>query len=74
MHDARTRADHFDDRAGELKHREFARITNVYRARDLILRRHEFDQPIDEIIDVAERTRLRAVPVNRQDRGQAGPG
>ena len=55
------------------KHREFARVADVYRAGDLILCRHEFDQAIDEIVDVAERPRLRAVSVEPSDLGRAEP-
>ena len=65
MDDARARARQFTNDIGKLQHREFNRIADVDGPNNLVRRSHQAHEPVDEIVDVAERARLRAVAVDR---------
>ena len=58
----------FDDVRGELgklAHGEFDRIAEIHRTSDVVGRLHQADQPVDEVVHIAERPRLLASPIDR---------
>src|SRR3954451_15041670 len=60
VHDLRPRAGDLDNRLRELQQRELVGIADVDRM--VVARLGEADDPVDEVGDVTERPRLRAVP------------
>jgi hypothetical protein len=66
VNDVRWQAGQVDYRLGQLPDGELGRIADVDRARHLVRTVHQADQSADEIVDVAERARLRSVATNRE--------
>ena len=64
MHDLRLSADFLEHDLGQLEHGEFTRITNVDRSNRFRLL-HQPQEALNEVIDIAEGTRLRSVAINR---------
>lgn len=64
MHDPGARAGKADDDIRQLPDREFAGIAEIERAGDVIRRRHQAQEGVDEIVDVAEGSGLLAAAVN----------
>ena len=57
----------FADLFGKLVHRKFARIADIDRQMNVFgFGVHQTDNAFDQIVDIAERTRLRPVAVDRQ--------
>src|SRR5262245_30026564 len=65
MNDFRSGAGNVDDDLRELTNREFLRVSKVYRSDNPVAGFHQPNQTFDEIVHVAERTRLPAVAVDR---------
>src|SRR5262249_17138364 len=61
---ARARVRQFTNDIGKLQHREFDGIAYVDGPDNLIRRSHQAYKALDEILDVAERSRLRTIAVN----------
>ena len=61
----RTRVGQSDHPIGQFAHRNFVRIAHIDRAGDAVAGRHQADEPIDQVVDVAERAGLAAVAVQR---------
>ena len=49
----------------EFENRELDRIAEIDRAGDIVAGRHQPHQAVDQIVDIAERARLRAVAIDR---------
>ena len=64
MHHARFRPGQIDNGFCKFCYRELVRIADIDEADDLVLALHEPDEPVDQVVDIAERTRLRAIAIN----------
>jgi hypothetical protein len=60
----RLRADELEDGFGELDHRELDRIADIDRAGDVVGGVHHTDHAVDQVVDMAEGARPRAVAID----------
>ena len=49
---------------GQFPHRDLGRIADIQRPRHFVIAAHQPHQPVDQVIDVAERPCLPAVPID----------
>jgi hypothetical protein len=59
------RSGQLDDKFSEFTNREFVRVADVDRTRHVVGRRHHAEHRVDQIVDIAERTGLTAIAVDR---------
>ncbi len=59
------RAGEVDDGSSKIKHGKFLRIAEIYRAGHLVIASHQTAEAIYQIIDIAERSGLLAIAVDR---------